>query len=289
MRYPAYQSVIEAARPRSQLWRLIAGFALIGAVYTLLLLGLVALEFGTGVSIMAGSGLGTTPAAAFALLMSFLCLYPGLWLALRWLHGRGLRSLVGPWRDVLRDGGRAALAAVIVYAIGLLIPGPETAEPVANLPPARWLVWLVPGLIGLAIQIAAEELLFRGYLQQQLAARFASPLVWLVLPAVGFGLLHYSAAMAGPNAIWLTLPAIAFGLLAADLTARCGNLGPALALHFLNNFAAIMILAPGEAMSGLALFRLPLEMSDPALLSHLPVEIALVFVLWLAARLALRR
>ena len=75
----------------------------------------------------------------------------------------------------------------------------------------------------------------------------------------------------------------------ADLTARCGNLGPALALHFLNNFAALLLLAPGEEMSGLALYRLPIEMSDPGLVSHLPVEIGLLFILWLAARVALRR
>ncbi len=52
------------------------------------------------------------------------------------------------------------------------------------------------------IQTGAEELVFRGYLQQQLAARFASPLIWMVLPALIFGAVHYDPATAGPN-VWL--------------------------------------------------------------------------------------
>lgn len=288
MRYAAYQTLIAPARAHPQLWRLLAGLALTGAVYMLLLFGLFSLDLGNGMQVM-GGGLGRTPVSALALLASFACVYPGLWLALRWLHRRSLRSLFGPAGAVLRDGGRVMLVALALYGGSLLLPGPEAIAPQPNLVFGTWLKWLVPALLALAVQITAEELVFRGYVQSQLAARFASPLIWLVLPAVGFGLLHYNPADAGDNAPWLLLPAVAFGLLAADLTARCGNLGPALALHFLNNFAAILLLAPGEEMSGLALYRLPIEMSDPGLLAHLPVELGLILVLWLAARLVLRR
>lgn len=288
MHYPAYESLIAPARARPQLWRLAAGLVLTGAIYMLLLLGLFSLDLGNDMSVM-GGGLGRTPASAVALLASFACVYPGLWLALRWLHRRRLRTLFGPGRAMLRDGGRVMVVALALYGISLVLPGPDSVAPEPNLAIGTWLGWLVPGLLALAVQITAEELVFRGYVQSQLAARFRSPLVWLVLPALGFGLLHYNPADAGDNAPWLLLPAIAFGLLAADLTARCGNLGPALALHFLNNFAALLLLAPGEEMSGLALYRLPIEMSDPGLLSQLPVEIGLLFILWLAARVALRR
>ncbi|MGR3453915.1 CPBP family intramembrane glutamic endopeptidase [Pseudooceanicola sp.] len=288
MRYPAYQRLIDPARPHPQLWRLVAGLVLTGAVYLLLLLGLFSLDLASGLQV-SGGGLGRTPASAFALLASFVCVFPGLWLALRWLHLRKMRTLFGPARAMWRDGARVALVAVLLYGVSLLLPGPDAVEPQANLPLSTWLLWLVPGCLALAVQITAEELVFRGYVQSQLAARFASPLAWMVLPALLFGALHYNPAEAGDNALWLLLPAIAFGLLAADLTARCGNLGPALGLHFLNNFAALLVIAPGEAMSGLALFQLPLEMDDPGLRAHMPVEIALLFVLWLGARLALRR
>lgn len=288
MRYPAHQRLIDPARRHPQIWRLVAGLALIGAVYMLLLLGLFSLDLASGLRV-SGGGPGTTPASAFALLASFVCVLPGLWLALRWLHRRKMRTLFGPGPEMWRDGGRVMLAALLVYGIGLLLPGPGGAEAQPNLPLSKWLLWLVPGCLALAVQITAEELVFRGYVQSQLAARFASPLAWMVLPALLFGALHYNPAEAGDNALWLLLPAVAFGLLAADLTARCGNLGPALGLHFLNNFAALLVIAPGEAMSGLALFRLPIEMDDPGLRAQMPVEMGLLFVLWLAARLALRR
>ena len=46
------------------------------------------------------------------------------------------------------------------------------------------------GIAGLFCQVFAEEVAFRGYLQTQLAARFTSPVIWMSLPALGFGLLQ---------------------------------------------------------------------------------------------------
>lgn len=289
MRYAAFQTLTAPARSHNQLWRLAAGLALTGAVYVTLLMGWVTVQLALGLPLPGASGLGATPGAALALLFSFLCLYPGLWLAMRWLHRRPLGTLFGPGFAMLRDGGRAFVAALAIFAVGLALPGTTEAEPMPNLAPVLWLTLLAPAFLALIVQVTAEELVFRGYLQTQLAARFASPALWLVLPAVIFGLMHFNPAEAGGNAIWLTLPAIGFGLVAGDLTARCGNLGPAIALHLLNNTAAILLLAPGEQMSGLALYRLPIEMSDPALRSQMPIELGLILVLWLAARLALRR
>ncbi|MGR3323494.1 MAG: lysostaphin resistance A-like protein [Pseudooceanicola sp.] len=294
MRYALHDRLISPASAKPQIWRLILGLVLTGALYFLLLMlffmGLSHWLAATGTTaIDALSGTGSTPATALALLASFVCVYPGLWLALRWLHRRRMRGLFGPLPAMWRDAGRVLLAAFAVMVLRLLLPTGAVPAPVSNLPPGTWILFLVPALVALAVQITAEELVFRGYVQSQLAARFRSPLVWLVLPALIFGSLHYAPADAGDNALWLTLPAIAFGLLAADLTARCGNLGPALALHFLNNTLAILVLAPGATLSGLALWRLPIEMSDPAILAELPIEIALLFVLWLTARLVLRK
>lgn len=289
MRYEAYEQLVAPARPRSGIWRLVAGIVLTGAIYIFLLLAWFAVEMAMGLPLMGSGGLGRTPWTALVLLLSFLPVYPGLWLALRWLHRRHLRGLFGPIGSALRDARRVLGAAAGVLLVGMLLPGGEELQPVANLAPSVWVLWLVPALIGLFVQVTAEELIFRGYIQSQLAARFSSPMFWLILPGVLFGLLHYNPAEAGANALWLLLPPVAFGLLAGDLTARCGNLGPAIALHFANNFAAILLLAPGEALSGLALYRLSVDISDPAIRAHIPVEMMLMLILWLAARLALRK
>jgi membrane protease YdiL (CAAX protease family) len=140
------------------------------------------------------------------------------------------------------------------------------------------------------IQVSAEEIVFRGYVQQQLAARFKSPLIWMVLPSVLFAFGHYLPDTAGENAVMIAVWAGVFGIMMADLTARSGTLGPAVAVHLWNNVSAILIISlPGD-LSGLALYLAPFGMEDAAAMrAWLPVDFALMFVSWLAARLALRR
>ncbi|MEO1363377.1 MAG: CPBP family intramembrane glutamate endopeptidase, partial [Pseudomonadota bacterium] len=76
----------------------------------------------------------------------------------------------------------------------------------------------------------------------------------------------------------------------ADLTARSGTLGPAIAVHFFNNVQAILLASPRGEMSGLALFVMPFGMGDEAQMAALmPVDLGWMIVAWLAARLALRR
>ena len=142
----------------------------------------------------------------------------------------------------------------------------------------------------LLIQAGTEELLFRGYIQQALAARFSSPLVWMVLPSALFALGHYLPAEAGQNALPIALWSGIFGVLMADLTARAGTLGPAIAVHLVNNVSALLIVSLPDTLSGLSLFTVPYSMSDAeALRGWLAIDFATMFVCWLAARLALRR
>lgn len=287
MSYAAFQTLVAPARRSAPLWRLVVGISLVVAIYFLCLSAWFFAEMFLGAAV--SSGLGRSPVSVVGLLFSFVCIYPGLWLAVRILHRRPLRTLFGPAAALRRDAGRTILAALCVFVLALALPGPGTPEIVPNLPFDRWLGWLPLGLVALAVQITAEELVFRGYIQSQLAARFNSPWVWMVLPAVTFGALHYNPAEAGANAIWMLVPAVLFGIVAADLTARAGNLGPALALHLLNNFASIFILAPGDMMSGLALWRMPVSVSDPVILEQLPTEALVLFILWLTVRLAIRK
>ena len=159
-----------------------------------------------------------------------------------------------------------------------------------QLPLGRWTALLPLSLLAVLVQVSAEELLFRGYLQQQLAARFASPLAWMVVPSALFALGHYSPETAGDNAIWFVLWAGIFGMLMADLTARTGTLGTAIAVHFVNNVIAMLFTAMPDNLSGLALYVMPFATSDAdAVAQWLPVDFAIMVTSWLAVRLALRR
>ena len=71
------------------------------------------------------------------------------------------------------------------------------------------------GAAGAAVQISAEELAFRGYLMQGLAARFRARAVWWGLPALLFGLMHWNPATFGPNAWLVVLTAGLIGLILA--------------------------------------------------------------------------
>lgn len=153
----------------------------------------------------------------------------------------------------------------------------------------HWLLFLAPAMLALLIQVSAEELVFRGYLQSQLAARFGNPVIWMGLPSILFALLHFGNAGTGGHAWLIVIWAAAFGLVTADLTARSGTLGPAIALHFLNNFVAILLFAPAADFNGLALYTFPAAMMENAILARwMPVEMATLLCAWLGARLALR-
>ena len=87
----------------------------------------------------------------------------------------------------------------------------------------------------------------------------------------------------------IALWAVMFGILMADLTARAGTLGPAIAVHFFNNVSAMVLVATPDQMSGLALYVLPFGVADEAQMAEwLPVDFAYMFVSWLAARFAIR-
>ncbi len=295
-RYGAHELLVAPARTRPALWRLLVGLALVALVMlsfnTMLRAVLFFLAPGFWRSGFSDPQMqGATPAAMLILLGSFGFLVIGTGLAVRWLHQRAPRTVLGPLPLFRTQARRVGIAMLLIGAILLVLPpyqlGTELRE---NLPLRLWLGLLPLSLAGVLIQTGAEEFLFRGYIQQQLAARFASPWVWMVLPSVLFGLGHYLPAQAGDNAAPIALWSAVFALLMADLTARAGTLAPAIAVHMANNVSALLFIALPGGLSGLALYTVPFAMSDAEnIRAWLPVDFATLFVFWLAARLAIRR
>lgn len=291
---PAFRSYVTPAMARPQLWRLAVGILLCAAIYVVwiavLLAGLWWLT-GTGnVLDWAGPVLtGQTPRGTLILLYSFVGMGLGPIVAVRVLHKRRAGSLFGRASVVICDFATAALIVGLVYAIGTALwLWQFDAQP--NIDPVLWLQLLPLALLGLSIQTGAEELVFRGYLQQQLAARFASPLIWLVLPALIFGAVHYDPATAGSN-VWLMMGAAAiFGLVAADLTAVTGSIGAAWGFHFANNMVALLILSLQGTLSGLSLYTTPYGPDDLVVLPGLVLaDLAVLALTWALVRRAVRR
>lgn len=219
----------------------------------------------------------------------------------RLIHHRGVRSLTGPAGPFRRDLGRVLLAVCIVLAVQqpfLLWPDWGRITEVRN--PAIWAIWLIPALAAIAVQVGTEEIYFRGYLTQQLAALTPHRRVWLLIPSVYFGGSHLLNGGGLADGVLWALWAGLLGAACSDLTARTGNLGAAVGLHLGNNlFATAVIGITNMPGSGLALLLLPPE--DAALyaggLDALLTPLTLldvtfgalgVAVMWLAARVAIR-
>jgi membrane protease YdiL (CAAX protease family) len=232
---------------------------------------------------------GGTPAGVLVNLFLFGLLILALAITLAVLHRRRLAGLIGPPALALRQFRQVTVALLMLVAVMLLLPGDAGTAPRPNMPFGRWLLLLPLGLIGLVIQTAAEEIAFRGYLQSQLAAWIRHPAIWMGLPSAIFALLHYDPVLNGANT-WLVVGwAFGFGLAAADLTARSGTLGPAIALHLVNNFGAVLIAAPTGNFDGLALYVYPFSLGDEDILWHwFPIDLMMLGCSWLAARVALR-
>jgi hypothetical protein len=294
-RYAAHQAFIAPALSSAPVWRVIVGFLAASAIYLLL----NNLLFSTLFNMMGPQNgsfyddllTGKTPFAMFLLLGSFGLMVMAVAIVARVLHRRSVASLIGPAQLAIPQFGAVMRILLVVWVITYLLPPWDLGEPyISNMTLGRWVLLLPLSLVAVLIQVSAEEIVFRGYVQQQLAARFKSPLVWMVLPSVLFALGHYLPNEAGENAVTIALWAGVFGILMADLTARSGSLGPAIAVHFCNNVAAILITSMPDDLSGLALYLTPFGMEDTeALRAWLPVDFAMMLVSWLAARLAIRR
>jgi membrane protease YdiL (CAAX protease family) len=233
----------------------------------------------------------STPWSVALVLLSGGFVGVGALTAAKLVQGRAPFSVLGPLPTLSRHFAMTALGpAAFMLAMALLPPYGLYGDllPGQRLP--VWAAWLPVTLLVILFQSAGEEILFRGYLQQQLAARFAAPAVWMTIPAALFALGHFDPQADLAKACLVVVWAFLFGLAMADITARAGTLGPAIALHFVNNLVALLFVAVPGPMSGLAL-RVMAE--DPyasgKLDAFLILDLACLACLWLIARLLLRR
>jgi len=290
MRPPQFEAYVEPARAGNQIWRLILSLV-IGIVVYALMAGamVVGLLFAMG---YLGEG-GVHPSLSLDLLESaetpdlmavLLATFIPMALAamlMALIHKRRPATLFGPshrfWRNFCIAAGVIVGINLTLFAIERLAGSPVGY--VAHLPLAEWarhLPWALPLLF---VQTTAEEMVFRGFLQQQMAARFKSAFWWMVLPPEIDATLR-----------WMIVFATGLvGLIAADLTRISGNLAAAMGLHFANNFFALLVIGvPGE-LSGLALYHTSFSMDDAGTLAgFLWLDIGVLIAVWLITRRLIR-
>lgn len=295
-RTDAFERFVDPARSKPELWRVLV--ALVSGVFVYVVAGQIILS--QVLPLLAwiphppngqivGSSFGQTPREVIALLLSFLGMVAGVLVMAAW-HKRGLRSLLGDLEGfATRFCILAGVALGIALILGLVWWALGNRLYTQNLPFGFWIGIAAIALPLVFVQITAEELVFRGYLQQQLAARFRSPTIWMVLPSILFGLIHFQPSLDLNVALLLVLSTTVFGLVAADITRVTGSLAGAMGLHFANNVIALLLIGVPGQLSGLALFHTPFRIDDTAHIVPL-VSTHLVYLgfAWVAARRIMR-
>lgn len=285
-----FEAFIAPAKAQRGGWFVILGLCLIVLFYLefmYLFLFLVSLATGdTGNIAQDFNGIAEmlanadTPFSIIVALGSFLGMLGGVSLAVYVLREQSPMSVIGTG-PVIKNMLIAAAILGTVSTVGSII-ALLSFELVPNIPIGDWLIWMPLALPLLFVQIAAEEMIFRGYLQQELAARYKSPLIWLIVPSLVFGSLHWDPDTFGPNAWLIIVSTTLFGIIAADVTARTGNLGAALGLHFANNFFALYITSMQGTLTGLSLYLTPFDASDTDSVRQLLfMDIGLVFTAYM--------
>lgn len=290
--YAAHETLVAPARPGAALWRLLLGLGVAAVIIfglnSVLQMAVIALApVGWAADLVAGH----RPGPMLILLGSFGFVTIAVFAAAHLVQRRAPLGLIGPPGIALWQFWRVLRLLLLLGVALLILPPYDMGAPLLpNLPLMRWVLLLPLGLVAILIQTSSEEILFRGYLQQALAARFSHPAVWLTVPSVLFAMGHFVPAEAGSNAALIAIWAGCFGILMGDLTARAGTLGPAIAVHFFNNVTALLIFAVPESLNGLSLFILPFSSADTGpMRAWLAVDFVLMVLTWLVARIAIRR
>ena len=186
MSYQRYEALIAPARAKASLLRLILGLVITALLYMLLL----RLSRQVLLSIMGEAWFEQTlqlpgpssPSQMFVILGSFVFMTAAVSFTVWSLHHHSPLLLIG---DFARARGQffRTIGSLFVMATVVAVIASYGTTFVQNLPLSQWLGLLPLTLAFLLIQVSAEELVFRGYLQSQLAALGLHRLVWLVIPS----------------------------------------------------------------------------------------------------------
>ncbi len=294
---PAFQRFVAPAQDRPEIWRTVLGIILVFAIFLGITLGLGLaaaflgeyIEPGLGQSIMYQIEGGRTIFATFTMLGLIATMIPALWLVLRVLHKRPLRTLLGPSGRINWRLWKNAAAIILILAAIDAIATYVSTDLVQQMPLIKWLTWLAPALLLLFLQTTAEEMVFRGYLQQQLAARFKSRWIWWVLPSAIFGIAHFNPGQFGANAWIVVAITTLMGLILADVTARFGSLSPAMGLHFANNLVVMLFMNTPGQLSGMSFYLYSMDMQSTELKSAMLVSLAALLIGYGIFMLIMRR
>lgn len=215
--------------------------------------------------------------------LTFVGLWIGLWVTVRFLHQRQMITLITPalkinWARLMTGFGLWFVLVAIAQAVEFIFH-PERA--VITFDPSRWLFFLPFVLILTPLQTTAEELLFRGYWLQGTGRLTRSAFLLCIANGIFFGLPH----MLNPevlnhpeSTLLLFLNYFLTGAALALYTLRDNRLELAIGAHAANNmFSALLVNYTDSPLTTPALFTNPVIDAALGLVSLLVITTVFYF------------
>ncbi len=236
-----------ARQGKNQWWRYVLSTALIlflwlggSVVLTMLMFALTWFDESANIGInpQTGQMTGIDPLLQVTiLLLSFLPLLAGLFLAVRFIHARPFISLITPFVRI--DWKRVGIGFLVFSLLielaslveALLYPGRYqfTFKPLETLKFIPVVLILVP------FQAAAEELLIRGYMMQGIGLLTRRAWVPVVASSLVFMLLHFANPEVQVDGLLALGSYLSVALIFALVTVKDNRMELAIGMHIANN------------------------------------------------------
>jgi membrane protease YdiL (CAAX protease family) len=268
---------------------ILISWLIIGSILT----GVTAAKFNLDLEVLASNDAQTRQTlasyqpwqAATTILVSFIPLFLATLLLYRYLLRLPLRALFSRSErrllSEIRVGALTMGIILIVTGVPDMLANSESYKLNFNL--EKFLPYLLIAATLIPIQTSAEEVFFRGWIQQRLENGRRS--IWLVsiLGGALFALPHLANPEVNGELIYALLGYGATGFMFAWVSFRDRSIGIALGAHTINNImAALVVTSEDSALPSVSVWTTPAVAWLPAAV----VSVATIpFFIWLSARL----
>ena len=237
------------------------------------------------------SGLGRTPLNLFFVLLTFVPIWVGVWITMKFIHRLPMNVLLGSSSKLDLQLLLKGFFVMLFLGIGIeiilqLIPAVSKYiyyESNKVLLLSDWVKWLLPVILFIFVQSSAEELVFRGYLLQTIWSKSASYLYAVICPSLIFGLLHFDSQSYGVNAWYYCFNTFVVGCLLCLVTLHTGNIALAFGLHWGGNTVSLIFFGIHGNLDGMALWLTYIDPKSETMGVALIIStifITLIYSLW---------
>ncbi len=221
---------------------------------------------------------------SLALLLSFVGLFLGVPLVVRFVHQRPWRSVITPYSHLnVRLMARGAwywFVPLLVTSLIVSALDPDGLRLTSDLGDWFRLVLVVLALVW--VQTTAEELFFRGYLMQWVSLASRRKVVIALASAVLFTVPHLSnpevTSQLGLEALVMSSIYFATGFGLGWVSAVSGTIELAVGAHWVNNVVSFLLVAPEQSVATGSLF---VDASPNVYLAAVGnLIVVVVFIVW---------